>query len=154
AGWRRAASRARESRPLLHAFQRREAAMNWVCLALLASAATTDYERANQLFQQGRFVEAKQALDRALAQDPNLVPALTLKGKLAMGLNRFDDAREAFSRAARLDPESPYTQFLLGFFYYVDNDFQKALAPLEQSAKLNPLYSRATFYLALTQEGL
>lgn len=128
--------------------------MNWVCLALLASTAMANYERVNEFFRQGRYGDAGQAIDRALAEDPNLVPALTLKGKLAMGLNRFDEARESLTRAAQLEPDSGYTQFMLGFFYYVDNDFRKALAPLEKAAKLNPGDSRATFYLALTQEGL
>ena len=128
--------------------------MKWACFALLASAAMMEYERANELFRREQFGEASQALDRALAQDPNLVPALTLKGKLAMGFNRFAEARAAFTKAAQLEPESAYTQFLLGFFHYVDNDFKKALPPLEKAAKLNPRDSRATFYLALTHEGL
>lgn len=126
----------------------------WVLLLLAAGPGQAQYERANEYFKAGKFAEAAQALDQSLAQDPDLVPALTLKGKLAMGFNRFDDAREAFTKAARLQPRSAYTQFLLGFFHYVDNDFQRALEPLQTAAKLNPADSRATFYLALTYEGL
>lgn len=128
--------------------------MIWMALLLLAAAATGHYDRANTYFKQQRFTEAEAELSAALREDPNLVPALTLKGKLAMALNRFDEAGEALVRAAALQPKSAYVQFLLGFFYYVDNDFQKAIPPLEIARQLNPNDSRTTFYLALSQDGL
>jgi tetratricopeptide (TPR) repeat protein len=123
-------------------------------MLLAASRGQMEYDRANELFRSGRYEEAGQALSRALAADPDLVPALTLRGKLAMGFNRFDEAREAFTRAASLQPNSAYTQFLLGFFHYVDNDFRQAIGPLQRALKLDPTNARATFYLALTYEGL
>ena len=125
----------------------------WLAL-LLATAGLADYEQANEMFRTGRYAEAEALLTRALLANPNLVPALTLKGKLAMGFNRFEEARTAFVRAAELEPESPGTQFLLGFFHYVDNDFAKALGPLEKALVLKPGDARAAFYLALTHEGL
>jgi tetratricopeptide (TPR) repeat protein len=125
-----------------------------VLLFLAANDGSSDYRQANELFQTGRFVEAGQALDRALTANPNLVPALTLRGKLAMAFNRFDDAREAFTKAVKLEPDSAYTNFLLGFFFYVDNDFKQAIAPLQRALRLNPSDARAAFYLALTYEGL
>ena len=128
--------------------------MTWIVAALLASAAVLNYQRANELFSKGRYEEAGKALDQSLREDPNMVPALTLKGKLAMGLNRFDEAREALTKAAALEPASSYVQFLLGFFHYVDNDFRKALPPLQTAARLDAQDARATFYLALTYEGL
>jgi len=128
--------------------------MMWLTALLLAAVATEHYDRANKYFGQQRFTEAEAELAAALREDPNLVQALTLKGKLAMALNRFDEAQEAFVRAAALQPKSAYVQFLLGFFYYVDNDFQKAIQPLEIARQLNPTDSRAIFYLALTQDGL
>jgi tetratricopeptide (TPR) repeat protein len=126
-----------------------------VLIALfLASTAVEHYERANQLFQKQQFEQAGTELDAALKLDPDLVPALTLRGKLAMALNRFDAARPAFHRAAELAPENAYAQFMLGFFHYVDNDFREAVAPLERTIKLNPADTRALFYLALTMDGL
>src|SRR4051794_35532150 len=124
-----------------------------IAVLLLASAATEHYGRANAYFQQQRFTETEAELTAALKEDPNLVPALTLKAKLAMGLNRFEEAREALVHAAALQPKSAYVQFLLGFFYYVDNDFQKAIPPLETARELNPNDSRALFYLALSHDG-
>jgi len=125
-----------------------------ILLALLLFSATDHYDRASAYFGKQRFTEAEAELAAALREDPNLVPALTLKGKLTMALNRFDEAREAFVRASALQPKSGYVQFLLGFFYYVDNDFKKAIPALEIARGLNPKDSRATFYLALSQDGL
>jgi predicted Zn-dependent protease len=128
--------------------------MIWLAGYLLAVSAAVHYERANAFFQQQQFKEAEAELSAALKEDPNLVPALTLKAKLAMGLNRFDEAREALVHAAALQPKSAYVQFLLGFFYYVDNDFQKAIPPLEAARQLNPNDPRTMFYLALSHDGL
>lgn len=122
---------------------------------LASSAAAIDsYHRANALFQQQQFAEAGKALDQALAADPDYVPALTLRGKFAMGFNRFDIARDAFQHAARIAPDSAYAQFMLGFFYYVDNDFAQAVPPLEAAVRLNKDDTQAPFYLAMSEEGL
>ena len=123
-------------------------------LLLLAFTATDWYQKANAYFAEGKFSEAGAALEQALRLEPKLVPALTLKAKLAMGFNQFDTARECLLKAAELEPNSPYVQFLLGFFFYVDNDFNKAVPPLEKARKLNPADPRPVFYLAMTQEGL
>jgi tetratricopeptide (TPR) repeat protein len=123
-------------------------------LVLLASSAADHYNRANAHFQRQNFEQAEAELSAALEQDPNLVPALTLRAKLAMGFNRFDIARASLQKAAELEPRSAYVQFLLGFFYYVDNDFLKAFPPLEAARKLNPGDPQTAFYLALTHEGL
>jgi tetratricopeptide (TPR) repeat protein len=129
--------------------------MTWLLAFLLASpAAIEHYKWANEFFQQQRFAEAGEALDHSLQEDPNYVPALTLRGKLAMAFNHFDAARQAFERAAELAPESSYAQFMLGFFHYVDNDFVKAIPALEKASSLDPADTRAVFYLAMSQEGL
>lgn len=128
--------------------------MLFLLIALAASSGIGDYQRANELFQQQEFAKAAEALDRAIKENPNYVPAWTLRGKMAMAFNHFDIAREAFLKAARLDPASAYAQFMLGFFYYVDNDFSKAVPALETAARLNPSDSRTLLYLAMSQEGL
>lgn len=128
--------------------------MMWCISLLLVVLESTHYERANQYFQQQRFAEAHAELSAALRENPDLVPALTLKAKLAMAFNRFDEARAALLRAAELQPDSAGVQFLLGFFYSVDNDFHKAVAALEIARKLNPTDPRTSFYLALSRDGL
>ena len=123
-------------------------------LLLEASLGSGSYERANELFVKQQYVEAAEALNQALKEDPTFAPAWTLRGKLAMAYDRFDYARAAFLRAVSLDPHSAYAQFMLGFFYYVDNDFANAVPALEKASQLDPVDSRAILYLALSQEGL
>ncbi|MGH9668048.1 MAG: tetratricopeptide repeat protein, partial [Bryobacteraceae bacterium] len=98
-----------------------------VLVLLASSSSLDDYARANALFEHQKFSEAAEALDRAIKENPDYVPAWTLRGKLAMVFNRFDMARAAFLRAASLQPGSAYAQFMLGFFYYFDNDFIRAV---------------------------
>jgi tetratricopeptide (TPR) repeat protein len=121
---------------------------------LLAGGVEEHYARANRLFEQQKFAEANQALDEALAADPNHVASLTLKGKLAMAFERFEIARRAFERAAQVAPGNAQAQFLLGFFYYFENDFGKALAPLGRARQLNNHDPRPLLYEAMSQEGL
>jgi len=123
-------------------------------LLLAAAIAPENYERANKLFTQRQFTQAGEALDLAIQENPNFVPAWTLRGKLAMAYDRFDVAKAAFLRAVHLDPNSAHAQFMLGFFYYVDNDFSNAVPALESALRLNPNDSRALLYLALSEDGL
>lgn len=128
--------------------------MIFATLVLLATSAMEHYSRANTLFARQQFPEAAAEVEAALAADPKLVPALTLKAKLAMALNQFDIARACLQSAAALEPKSAYVQFLLGFFHYVDNDFAKAIPVLERAKTLNGDDVRTHFYLALSYEGI
>jgi len=125
-----------------------------LAMLVLAASAVDSYRQANELFIQKRFNEAAVAIDSALREDPAMVPALTLKAKLAMAANRNDIAEVCLKQAVHLNAEAAYPQFLFGFFYYLQNDFKKALPPLQIAHRLEPSDSRAVFYLALSYEGL
>jgi tetratricopeptide (TPR) repeat protein len=112
------------------------------------------YQKANELFVAKKFPESLNAIDDALRLDPKLVPALTLKAKLAMTINRFDVARQSLEQALASDPTSAYAQFLYGFEAYLTNDLQLALPRLEKARKLNPADPRCALYLGLTYESL
>jgi tetratricopeptide (TPR) repeat protein len=112
------------------------------------------YARANALFVEKKFEESLAALNQALAENPEFVPALTLRAKLAMAMDRLELAGRDLKRAVELEPGSAYNQFMLGFYYYLENDFKRALEPLERARTLDPSGSRTHFYLALTHEGL
>ena len=119
-----------------------------------ATPALRLYERANTLFVAKKFPECQEALEEALRLDPKLVPALTLKAKLAMGMNRFEAARQSLEQAIAADPSSWYAHFLLGFQDYLQNELPLALPELEKARKLNPRDARPAIYLGLTQESL
>ena len=127
----------------------------WIALAIIAAAdPREDYRIAHALFQQQKFAEAGDALDRALRGDPAFVPAWILRGRMAMAADRFDVARPAFERAVALAPESAQARFMLGFFCYVANDFAEARTVLAKATALDPADANAVFYLAMTEEAL
>ena len=63
------------------------------------------YEKANALFVAKKLPEAVAAVDEALRLDPKLVPALTLKAKLAMAVYQLDVAQRCLEQALAIDPE-------------------------------------------------
>ncbi len=122
------------------------------------SAASTPaqraYEKGNALFKEKRLRESFAALEEALAADPNHVPALTLKARIAIAAGLFDVARESLQRAIAADPTSGYARFLLGYEYYLLNDWDHALSELRTAQKLNPRDARISVYLGMTYESL
>jgi len=112
------------------------------------------YERANALFVAKKLPEALVATEEALRLDPKLVPALTLKAKLAMAAYRLDVARRCLEQALALDPRAPYAQFLYGLEAYLGNDVKEALPRFRKARQLNPTDPRAALYLGLTLESL
>jgi tetratricopeptide (TPR) repeat protein len=119
-----------------------------------ASPGYAAYERANALFIAKKLPEALAAVDEALRLDPKLVPALTLKAKLAMAANRFDVARQCLEEALALDPRAAYAQFLYGLEAYLGNDLKEALPRFRKARQLTPNDPRAALYLGLTVESL
>jgi Tfp pilus assembly protein PilF len=77
-----------------------------VTVAGAQGSARAAYERANRLFSERQFQESMNALDEALRLDPKLVPALTLRARLAMAIERSDIARDSLERAIAADPSS------------------------------------------------
>lgn len=112
------------------------------------------YEKANALFVAKRLPEAWEAADEALRLDPKLVPALTLKAKLAMAGFRLDVARKCLEQALAIDPRAPYAQFLFGMEAYLGNDMKEALPRFRKARQLSPNDPRAALYLGLTVESL
>jgi tetratricopeptide (TPR) repeat protein len=131
-----------------------------VGVALVLSAATPQspgyaaYEKANALFVAKKLPEALAATEEALRLDPKLVPALTLKAKLAMAASRLGVARRALEEALALDPKSAYAQFLYGLEAYLGNDLKEALPRFRKARQLSPADPRAALYLGLTVESL
>src|SRR3984957_2793190 len=119
-----------------------------------ASPGYAAYQRANDLFVAKKLPEALAATEEALRLDPKLVPALTLKAKLAMAAYRLDVARQCLEQALTLDPRSPYAQFLYGLEAYLRNDLAQALPRFRKARELNPADPRAALYLGLTVESL
>jgi len=119
-----------------------------------ASPGQAFYEKANSLLVAQKLPEALAAVDEALRRDPKLVPALTLKAKLAMAAYRLDVAHECLEQALALDPRAAYAQFLYGMEAYLGNDLKEALPRFQKARRLSPGDPRAALYLGLTVESL
>jgi tetratricopeptide (TPR) repeat protein len=119
-----------------------------------ASPARAAYEKANTLFVAKKLPEALAAVEEALRLDPKLVPALTLKAKLAMAAHRLEVARQCLEQALALDPRASYAQFLYGMEAYLGNDLKDALPRFQRARQLSPADPRAALYLGLTLESL
>ncbi len=119
-----------------------------------ASPGQAAYEKANSLLVAKKLPEALAAADEALRLDPKLVPALTLKAKLAMAAYHFEVARQCLEQALALDPRASYAQFLYGMEAYMGNDLKQALPRFEKARQLSPADPRAALYLGLTVESL
>ncbi len=130
----------------------------WVLAALCvwgaASPGQAAYERANGLFVARQFPEALAAVEEALTLDAKLVPALTLKAKLAMAANRYDVARQSLEQALAADPKAAYAQFLYGMTAYMNNEMKEALPRFRRARELAPRDARTVLYLALTTESI
>jgi tetratricopeptide (TPR) repeat protein len=126
----------------------------WTAAQAPPSAGYPAYEKANRLFVAGKYQESFNAVDEALRLDARLVPALTLKAKLAMAANRYDVARESLERAIAADPSSWYAQFLYGFQFYRQNQVPAAIQALEKARRLNARDARTALYLGLARESL
>ncbi len=123
------------------------------CCAQTTSPGFASYVKADKLFVAKRFPECLAALDESLTADPKLVPALTLKAKLAMTINRFDVARQSLDQALQVAPNSANIHFLYGLAAYLTNDLRAAQSRFETARKLNPADPRAAYYLGLTRES-
>ena len=125
------------------------------CLLLaVISPGQATYEQANKLFVAQKFPEALAAVEEALRLDANLVPALTLKAKLAMAANRFDMARQSLERALAIDPKAPYAQFLYGMEAFMNNEMKEALTRFQKARVLAPNDPRVVLYLGLVVESV
>jgi tetratricopeptide (TPR) repeat protein len=111
------------------------------------------YERANAHFSARKLPESLASVDQALSLDPKLLPALTLKARLAMAARDHTASRTALIKAVEVAPTSWYAHFLLGFQYYLENDLKAALTALEKARQLNPKESQPALYLGLTNES-
>src|SRR5882757_1183973 len=128
--------------------------MIWLLALQIAVGPAQHYEKAKQEFAQREFSQAVSEIDAALHESPNMVPALVLKGRLAVFAHRPDVAKSCFITAITADPTSEEAQFFLGAFYYQQNDFKLAISPLQTAQTLSPKSALPVFYLAMTQEAL
>jgi Tfp pilus assembly protein PilF len=125
-----------------------------LALQLSLSPQQQHYDNAKQDLAKMQFSQADEHVDLALQLDPNFVPALILKARLALFAHRPDIAKHCLIKAVAIEPSSESAQFFLGVFYYLQNDFALGISPLEAAQSLSPKDPMPCFYLAMSKEAL
>jgi adenylate cyclase len=103
----------------------------------------------------GEHVEAIEAVQKAIAQDPNYADAHALRAWTLNYAGRPDAALPALELAIGLNPlaRASYSE-ILGEIRYVEGRYAEAVGALEQALALNPTHTRAHTWLAATYAEL
>lgn len=129
--------------------------MIWLlALQLSVPPQQQHYDNAEADLAKMQFGPADEEVDSALRLDPNFIPALVLKARLALFAHRPDIAKSCLIKAVIVDPSSENAQFFLGMFYYLQNDFTLGITPLEKARALSPKAPLPPFYLAMSKEAM
>jgi adenylate cyclase len=82
-----------------------------------------------------------EALDRALALDPQQAEPHALKARNLLRRHRFEEARAELDLALALDPESTLVHSMISQFFYVQRRFAEAIPHLERALTAGPTWS-------------
>ena len=107
--------------------------------------------RAGVLSTVGRNTEARQILQKLLADNPSLFEAWLELAYLFENDNNYSEAVRAYSRAAELMPDNPELWLRIASLHIRQNDPDKALEAMYRAAPSAPLYIQAA--VAFTEEG-
>ncbi len=100
------------------------------------------------LVGQQRVGEAANALDRALALDPDLLDALVTRGAVALMAGDADQAVPYFDRALAVDPNHTGALANLGVIAGQKGDLPEARRLFQRAVRADPTDRRAQAYLA------
>jgi DNA-binding winged helix-turn-helix (wHTH) protein/TolB-like protein/tetratricopeptide (TPR) repeat protein len=87
------------------------------------------------------FPQARAAVDKALAIDPDLAAAHTALGHILVQYDRdWDEAAREYARAKQLDPSLALTYHRRSILYAMQGDTERAMAQSERARELEPLW--------------
>lgn len=111
--------------------------------------------QARSLMMQGRFSQAQQVLESALAKDPDSFSANLMMGQVLDHMAEFEQALKVFKKVADANPDSLEAQVWLGSGYLAAEKYdlcvsvsEKAIAKFEKKATDQELLSRLYVNLA------
>ena len=84
---------------------------------MMTDGVKHDFERAVDLFSQGKKEEAAAALRALIARRPDYADAYETLGMVLYKLGRLDEAIEWTEKLAALEPEEPMAHVNLSVFY-------------------------------------
>ncbi|HEY5799049.1 MAG TPA: tetratricopeptide repeat protein [Burkholderiaceae bacterium] len=113
--------------------------------ALLSAGAVRADDNADvsALMRAGRFGEAMQKVDSALAQRPRDAQMRFLKGLILTEQNKNAEAIAVFTKLSEDHPELPEPYNNLAVLYAGSGQYDKARTALEMAIRTNPTYATA-----------
>lgn len=103
----------------------------------------------NSAAYQNKIIEAKNALDKAIALKPDYAAAYWQKALVYIQEEKIKEAAEELEQTKLLAPSDYGVAFQLGLVYYNDGQLSRAQAELERAVLLNSEYSNARYILGL-----
>lgn len=91
-----------------------------------------------RLLQQGRYKEAADAFQRALASDPEDPNAFAQLALALHGMNQKHQALDAARESVRLAPGHPFTHYVLGFMFLINGKLIDAERAAKQAIQIDP----------------
>jgi predicted O-linked N-acetylglucosamine transferase (SPINDLY family) len=119
--------------------------------------ATSIFEQALALHQQGRALEAQDGYREVLRRRPSDAPALKMLGILALQANRPEQAIQYFSESLSFDSTDPVTHIYKGSAHALCQEHEAAIAcydrviGIDPETSAMPYYSRGNCQLELRQ---
>ena len=106
-------------------------------------APAADLDAVRAMVQDGRYAQALERIDEALAGDPGDVQARFLRGVVLAELGRTDNAITVFRRLAEDLPEMPEPHNNLAVLYAGRGDYDRARDALLDAIHTHPSYATA-----------
>ena len=123
--------------------------------ALLTPLLAREHPPAKALFDMGwadynlaRYGECIERMERAVEQDPALLPMARVLGFAHYKLGAYDRAREVFEAIVAARPDAYKAHYGLGQVALTEGRMSEARAHLERALALEPGYLKARFGLA------
>lgn len=101
--------------------------------------------------QEGNLVEARNAYDKVLSDNPKTVEALLGLARLDIAVSRMDDAEKRLQKAQKLAPRNPQVAISYGQFYSARNEWTRALEQMKVARSLAPYDPAAAYHLGYVQ---
>jgi tetratricopeptide (TPR) repeat protein len=105
--------------------------------------------RGNKLYLDGKYIEAKDYLIRAVALDRDNPEIWSLIGTTELSLQDYQAAKDALTKTVALDPNFPRGKLYLGVANYYLGNYKEAELFINEAKELAPKDGLTYYYLGL-----
>jgi len=112
-------------------------------------------DKGKTFYEQGKYSEAIECYDKALALDPNLASAWSYKGVALANQGKYSEAIECYDKAIAINPNEALAWNNKGLALIGQGKYSEALECIDKAIAINPNYADvwATKGVALANQG-